>query len=280
MRQDHYQAVADGFDRAADSYDTDYGANPIMAWLEDDTFARLAALFPPGSRLFEVGCGTGQMAVRLAQSGRVIVASDISPAMIERARLVATPSATDSVTWVTAPAAALADALPGETGRFDGGYSNFGPLNCDPELDKVAKGLATLVRPGGAFLCSVMGRFSAWELAWGILTLRPREATRRLGRGWVAAHMSGAPGEAPAVIPVRYYTPRGFARSFAPYFRVETALAYPLLIPPPHMATRFPSAPARLQRLERAFAGLPGLRALGDHFLLVLRRTDTEPADV
>jgi SAM-dependent methyltransferase len=215
------------------------------------------------------------MAVRLAEAGRVIVASDISPAMIARARQAARPSpAATNITWLTAAAGELVAALP--MGRFDGGYSNFGPLNCEPDLGRVAAGLAALIRPGGAFLCSVMGRWSAWEIVWGFLTLRPREATRRWGRGWVQARMSGAPGESPATIPVRYYTPGAFARAFHPYFRPQAALAYPLLIPPPHMAGRFPDAPARLERLEHGLAGLPVLRGLGDHFLLVLRRTEDE----
>jgi SAM-dependent methyltransferase len=277
--REHYRKVADGFDRAAGSYDADYAANPIMAWLEDDTYARLCSLFPAGSRLIEVGCGTGQMAVRLAEAGRTIVGSDISPAMIARARQAATsiPAAT-SITWLTVAAGELADALPMEVGRFDGGYSNFGPLNCEPDVARVAAGLAALIRPGGVFTCSVMGRWSAWEIVWGFLTLRPRAATRRWSRDWVSARMSGTPGDSPATIPVRYYTPGAFASAFHPYFQREIVLAYPLLIPPPHMAGRFPNAPARLERLERRLAGLPVLRGLGDHFLLVLRRTGDAPA--
>ena len=217
------------------------------------------------------------MAVRLAEAGRSVVAADISPAMIARGQEAAAASpAAANITWLTAAAGGLTAALPHETGQFDGGYSNFGPLNCEPDMAHVAAGLAALIRPGGAFLCSVMGRWSAWELLWGFLTLRPRAATRRLGRGWVQAHMSGGPGDAPTTIPVRYYTPAAFGRAFVPYFRVELARAYPLLIPPPHMARRFPGAPARLAGPEHALAGLPVLRALGDHFLLVLRRTEIE----
>jgi SAM-dependent methyltransferase len=269
---DYYDRVAGAFDRAATSYDADYAANPIMAWLEEDAFARLCALFPPGSRLFEIGCGTGQMAVRLAEAGREVIASDISPAMIARASAAAEGrSARVRLRWLVAPAGSLAAQLAGEP--LDGAYSNFGPLNCEPNLPDLAAGLATLIRPGGALLCSVMGRWCAWEIGWGLLRLRPREATRRLGRGWVQARMSGGPGEAPATIPVRYYTPGGFARAFRPHFRVEEAIAYPLLIPPPYLAGKFPGSAARLAGAERALSGLPGLRALGDHFLLVLRRT-------
>jgi hypothetical protein len=118
-----------------------------------------------------------------------------------------------------------------------------------------------------------MNRWCAWELLLGFGRLRPREATRRLGRGWRTARMSAAPGEPPSEIPVRYFTPGEFAAAFRPAFRIETRIAYPVIIPPPYTASRWPGAARRLERIEQAVRGWPGAAALGDHFLLVLRRT-------
>ena len=274
---DYYARVAHAFDRAAASYGADYVANPIMAWLEDDTFAQLCRLFPPGSRLLEIGCGTGDMALRLAGAGREVVATDISSAMIAQAQsAAASHPACDRVTWLVAPAAAI-DAtglLPsGPLGAgFDGAYSNFGPLNCEPNLADAVRNLAALLPAGAAFLCSVMNRWCAWEIAWGLARLRPREAARRLGRGWRPARMSAGPDEAASILPVRYFSPGEFARAFAPAFRLERWLGYPTLIPPPYLAGRWPGAPERLGRLERRVRDWPGLRSLGDHFLVILRR--------
>jgi SAM-dependent methyltransferase len=273
VTQDYYAQVSAAFDRAAESYGVDYAANPIMAWLEDDTFGRLAALFPPGSRLLEIGCGSGEMAIRLALAGREVIATDISPAMIEAAQSAAdsqrAPGA-DRVTWRVAPAGQLARVV---TGPLDGAYSNFGPLNCEPELETLSATLAGLLPPGAAVLCSVMGRWCAWELALGFARFRPREATRRLGRGWRTARMSAAAGEPASEIAVRYYSPREFARRFEPHFRLEACLGYPVVIPPPYTAARWPNAARRLASIERRVRGWPGFRSLGDHFLVVLRRT-------
>lgn len=270
MSEGYYRQVAAAFDRAAASYHADYAANPIMAWLQEDTFSHLARLFPPGSRLLEIGCGTGEMALRLASAGRTVVATDISEGMIAQARAAAAGSpAGDGVTWLAVPAGNLAAAV---AGPFDGAYSNFGALNCEPDLERVAEELHSLLKPGAPFLCSVMNRWCAWELAWGLVRLRPVEATRRLGRGWVSARMSAGPGEPPSSIPVRYFTPGEFARTFRPLFRPEAVLGCPVLLPPPYLADRFPGAPARLGRLERRVRGWPLLRGLGDHFMLIMRR--------
>jgi hypothetical protein len=142
-------------------------------------------------------------------------------------------------------------------------------------LDVLARTLAARLPTGAPFLCSVMNRWCAWELALGFARGRPRAATRRLGKGWRTARMSAAAGEAASEIAVRYFTPGEFARRFRPHFRLETCLGYPVVIPPPYTAARWPEAAARLGGIERRVRAWPGLRSLGDHFLLILRRTDT-----
>ncbi len=74
------------FDGAAATYDATFTATRLGRWLRDAVHARLAALFPPGSRVLELGCGTGEDAVWLAQRGVRVVATDASPRMVEMAR--------------------------------------------------------------------------------------------------------------------------------------------------------------------------------------------------
>lgn len=268
MTQDYYGQVANAFDRAAPSYQTAYGQNPIVAWLAEDTFAQLCRIFPEGDRLLEIGCGPGDMAVRFAGAGREVVATDISPAMICEARSRAADAT--GVSWVVSPAGELNERVQGP---FDGAYSNFGPLNCEPDLSRVARWLGALVLPGGAFVCSVMNRWCAWEIGWELLRLHPRAAARRLGPGWRPARMSAGPGEPESSFPVRFYSPSEFARPFRGLFTLETCLGYPAIIPPPYLAGRWPRAAVRLDRVERRLRGWPGFRSLGDHFMLILRRT-------
>jgi hypothetical protein len=137
----------------------------------------------------------------------------------------------------------------------------------------VAAVLARLLDPGAALVCSVMNRWCAWEIAWGLLHLRPREALRRLARAGVDAGLA-APGGRLSV-PTRYYSPRALARAFAPHFELHRVRALPVLLPPPylaHLVARRPQALARLARLERRVRDRFPFHSLGDHTLLVLAR--------
>src|SRR5439155_1424687 len=62
--------------------------------------------------------------------------------------------------------------------RFDGIYSNFGPLNCAPDLGAVSRTCAALLRPGGKLVVSVIGRVCPWEFVH--YTLRGRHARARV----------------------------------------------------------------------------------------------------
>lgn len=46
-------------------------------------YRRMLAAIPPQSRILDVGCGHGRLAIPLAEAGHRVVASDVSPAMLD-----------------------------------------------------------------------------------------------------------------------------------------------------------------------------------------------------
>jgi ubiquinone/menaquinone biosynthesis C-methylase UbiE len=277
VSQPYYRQVAQAFDQAAQNYDELYQSNQVMAWMRQESLAALQEAFPPGSHLLEIGCGTGEEALALARKGYSIVATDISPAMIETCRRKAAAQDSQGVEWRVVPAGQV-DALVAEYNptAFDGAYASFGGLNCEPRLEPVANTLAHLLRPGTRLVCSIMGRWCAWEIAWGLLHLHPRQAFRRLGQNWIGAGLASPEGT--LSVPVRYYTPRSFARAFEPHFRVSTARGLPVFLPPPyldHLLDRHPSLFTRLVWAERALRDRFPFYLLGDHFLVIMERLGT-----
>jgi SAM-dependent methyltransferase len=115
-----------------------------------DTLARLlhtGTAYPPGSRVLEVGCGTGAQTVHLLRSspGARIVAVDRSATSLARARARVTGLAPDApVEWHRAD---VYD-LPFDDAEFDHVFVCF-VLEHLPDPRAALTGLRRVLRPGG-----------------------------------------------------------------------------------------------------------------------------------
>jgi ubiquinone/menaquinone biosynthesis C-methylase UbiE len=260
--------TAEAFDGVAATYDGPQGNNELIRRMRDVTWQRMAALFPAGSHLLDLGCGTGIDAEHLVRQGYRVHATDWSAAMVAR---TADRASSLPPGMLVAERVGAHDLWPlvqrGAT--FDGAYSNFGPLNCVDDLAGTSAALARLLVPGGRCLFTVIGRVCPWELAHYARRLRWQRATVRFRRGQTPVGMAGG------TIWTRYYTPGEFAGRFRDHFDVVSVRALSLFVPPPYLdgvAARWPSAVARAARWDDRVGRWPVLRSAGDHFMIELRR--------
>lgn len=98
---------------------------------------------PPGSRLLDVGCGSGQLALMAAKDGLDVTGVDIASNLIERARARAQAEGL-RVRFEEADA----EALPFEDASFDAVVSLIAAMFA-PRPDFVAKELLRVCTPGG-----------------------------------------------------------------------------------------------------------------------------------
>ena len=97
-----------------------------------------------GQRVLDVATGTGNVAIRAAEAGAQVVASDLTPENFEAGRREAQSRGTE-LEWVEADA----EALPFGDGEFDVVASSFGAI-FPPSHQRVADELLRVCRPGGA----------------------------------------------------------------------------------------------------------------------------------
>lgn len=273
MTDAQYRATAEGFAEAARTYDQDEDGNILLLWMRERAARVMDRAFKPGSRLLELGCGTGIEAARLAANGHRLVLTDVAAGMLQKAAPKVSSVGEGALLGAHVLPAARVGELVQWYGRasFDGAFSSFGPLNCEPDPTPVARGLAELVRPGGRVILSVINRICPTEMAWYMLRLDPGAATRRV-RGPVLS--SAMPGLTPSFM-TYYYSPADFTRAFGAHFRMLGYRALPVVLPPPylaHLMRRFPRLFNILGRADDMLAPLPLFRNLGDHFLMELER--------
>ena len=97
----------------------------------------------PGQRVLDVAAGTGNVAIRAAEAGASVVASDLTPEHFEAGRAEARRRGVE-LDWVEADA----EALPFGDGEFDVVTSSFGAMFA-PDHRAVADELVRVCRPGG-----------------------------------------------------------------------------------------------------------------------------------
>jgi len=138
------------FGQDAELYDRWRPAYPPQLFTDLATLADLG----PHARILEIGCGTGQATLPLAQLGYQVLAMDLSPDMVAVARrnLAQFPN-------VTAVAAAFEDWQPSD-GTFDAVISATAFHWLEPSV-RMTK-TADVLRPGGA-----LGIVSTHHIAGG-----------------------------------------------------------------------------------------------------------------
>jgi SAM-dependent methyltransferase len=97
----------------------------------------------PGTRLLDVGCGAGQLALIAARAGAVVTGCDIATNWLERARTRAAAEGLN-ITFEEGDA----EALPYKDAQFDAVTSMFGAMFA-PRPELVAAELSRVCRPGG-----------------------------------------------------------------------------------------------------------------------------------
>jgi len=258
------------FDGVASDYDRANAENAILCAMRARVWAEVDAHVPSGSHILDLGCGPGSDAERFARQGHRVTAIDWSPAMVAEARRRVHAGGIAGRVDVRHLGIHDLDRLMPQTLQFDAAYSNFGPLNCIAQPNAAAHMIADRVRPGGMLIASVIGRVCPWEIAVHAARGQFARAAIRFARGLAPVPLEGR------TVWTRYYTPGEFQRIFelAGFTRVSLR-ALGLFTPPPYMqafAGRHPSLVSALQRIDGGVGGWPGVRAWGDHFLIVMRK--------
>ncbi|HKP54300.1 MAG TPA: class I SAM-dependent methyltransferase [Chloroflexia bacterium] len=274
---EHSNATAQAFNLSAPFYDADQAHNRVARWSRARSLQVLDRAFAPGDRLLELGCGTGEEAIHLARRSISVVATDAAPAMLDvlKAKLSHhEKSISEHITPILISAGKIG-SLVERFGKqsFDGVYSSFGPLNCEPDLAPIAGALADLVRPGGRVVLSLINRYCLWETAWYLAAGQPRLAFRR----WHGVSEATVRAEwQHERVTIFYWTPGHFERTFGLYFRTTRHMALPWLLPPQYLDGLVRNRPRlfkRMARIDRRLSNRWPFYALGDHFLLEMVRT-------
>jgi ubiquinone/menaquinone biosynthesis C-methylase UbiE len=86
MSEPSFPTIAEAFSRTAEKYDSFAVDHPHLTRMRNKVYDHIGRLLSPGARILELNAGTGTDAVKLAQRGYRVHATDIAPGMLQRLR--------------------------------------------------------------------------------------------------------------------------------------------------------------------------------------------------
>ncbi len=259
------ESINAGFSRKAQVYDTYCENHPVIRWARGLARAQVLAHVPPGGAILELNAGTGADAAFFVELGYRVHATDVADGMV--AEIAAKIEASGQRERFTVQQCSFTELDRVWGGPYDAVFSNFGGLNCIPDLRDVTRALPRVLKPGGFAVWVVMPPICPWELAQA-LRGHWRTATRRLHRGGVLANVEGAKFLA------YYFTPGAVARAFGPGFRRVALQSFSLFCPPSYMDNfpkRLPTQTRWLMGLDETLCSRWPFNQWGDHFILTMQ---------
>ena len=251
------------FDEQAETYDANFSTS-IGQKLRERTWRVIDDFFSPGIRVLDLGCGTGDDAIHLAERGIAVTAVDISPRMISQVEMKS--EALGYRDRIHCQVGEL-ESISVQGAPFDGLLSNFAALNCCSDLSGL-QGLARrCLKPRSWLIVTVMGRFSPFETG---LFLWKRDATHSFRR-WRGCYDGALNGVA---MRIYYHGLRSLKHSLGSDFELEKAIGLNLLLPAPgqeHIAASYRLLFRSLEPLDRWLGERWPCCSLGEFFVSVWR---------
>lgn len=145
MDVEHY------YDEKAPFYDGEY-RTPFYRLYNSITWDNIKKYLPEKGLILDAGGGTGQWAIRLAESGYNVVLADISRGMLRQARLKLEEKA---ITTVTLQRVDIRDMSCFHHNTFDMVLAQGDPLSYCGNAEKAVKEFYRVLVPGGHCIASV-----------------------------------------------------------------------------------------------------------------------------
>ena len=253
------------FSAQAPFFDAYEKSNMILQWMRTQVYKHEKEFLSAGERIFELNAGTGIDAVHFAQEGHPVFAIDIAEGMIsELEKNVALFRLSDKLTFARCSFSDL-HSLPPR--RYEHVFSNFGGLNCIPDLGVVAAQLPPFLMPGATITLVIMPRICPWELAH-ILIGNSALAFRRLSKAGAPANIEGYSFRS------YYFSPEQVVQKFGDTFDLVRLRGLASFSVPPYMlrfAENHPHLYRTLTRCDERLSSIPPFNRWADHFIITLK---------
>ncbi len=253
--------VSKAFGKQSVIFDKIYDSNPIVNYMRNLIRQEVLAGLHPNDHILEINAGTGSDALFFAQAGYKVTALEISPEMVSKAKeKIRFHNLENQINFIQQSFEEVSQV----EGTFDYVYSNFGGLNCTPNLLEVVHQLLSKLKPGGKSTLTILPPFTLWEKLH-ILKGDFKMFGRRKYKSPSVAQIEGVSFNC------WYYKPKEVIDSLNGLVSDVSVTGLCIFVPPSFLRTfpkKFPRVFKLLTKLDRKVSKLPLFNSIGDYFMI------------
>lgn len=265
---DNESLAAAAFSAQSYVFDSIYRHNTIVQYKRKRIRDHVNRLLQPGSRILELNAGTGEDSLYFASQGHRVLATDISPGMLQQLQTKVKAAGFEGMVHTEKQSYTALDQL-NDKGPYDHVFSNFAGLNCTDQMDRVLHSLSPLVKKEGTVTLVILPNFCLWESALFFKGMWKTAFRRFAGKKGASSHVEGH------YFRCWYYPPSIVKRNMQQGFEHLCTEGLCTLVPPSyieHFAEKYPRVYSLLCRLEESNAKRWPWRSIGDYYIISFRK--------
>ena len=261
--------LTEEFNSIAHDYDHHIYGNFVNNYLRERSVSLMKGFFSDCPKLMEIGSGTGTETIAMLREGHEITAVDISEKMnqilLDKAKNEHLGNLLKTLTMKASDLETHVNDLGEES--FDGIYSNYGALNCEPDLEKIMIAFNRILKPGGKLVFGIFNKLCLTEMIAHVIGIKPKRVFERLSN-------MVPEGSSRFCIDVFPYSPMYLRRLFARWFTIEEIYGCPVMLPPSNYASIMEGRidAGKIKKADIFFSDKWPFKYLGDHTLYFLSK--------
>ena len=259
--------VNKAFTRQSIIYDDYDRENQTLTWMRQQVMEHVLKYMRPNDKILELNSGTGIDAEFFANKGFTIHCTDLSDGMIEQLRKkFSSGNFSDRITIQQCSFTELNKI--GEK-KFDFIFSNFGGLNCIPDLRETTKFYPSLLNKKGRVCLVTLPPFCPWEIIQ-LFRGKFKVAFRRFNKEGVLANVEGIKFR------TYYFSATQVMKALGKNFKLLKLESLALFTPIPQMEKipkKFPWLARLLNKMDEKISGSIPFNRIGDHIIVTAEYT-------
>lgn len=254
--------VNKAFSRQSSNYDEYDKSNPTLTWMRNLVMKHALNFLRPNDKILELNSGTGIDAQFFAERGFTVHCTDLSDGMVEQMKIKFSTGRFSGKISVQQCSFTELDKIGDR--KFDFIFSNFGGLNCIPDLKEVTKFFPSLLNKNGRVCLVILPPVCPWEIVQ-LFRGKFNIAFRRFKNEGVLANVEGVKFR------TYYFSASQVMKALGMSFKLLKLESLALFTPIPQMEKipkKFPELARVLNNIDEKISGIFPFHKIGDHIIV------------